>query len=525
VKRQKRKSRKARERRQKKITRQRIEKHKRQIQRRLNRNIPEDTSRPVFSTVNVDFQVADKMRAINCGGIGLMLGLAHSTGLVDAMNRKLGLLKIHIPYHESDHVLNIAFNALCGGRCLEDIELRRNDAVFLDALGVDRIPDPTTAGDFCRRFETPYQVQRLQEAIDEARLTVWSRQPAEFFDRAIIDMDGHIVETTGTTKEGMDISYDGQWGYHPLLVSLANTKEVLRIVNRSGSRPSHEGAAKQCDHVIALCRRGGFRTVLLRGDTDFSQTEHLDGWDALGYVTFHFGYDAAPNLCQKAGDLPESAWQPLERPPRYEVRTQPRQRPDNIKAQIVVAREFENQRLKSEQVAEFSYQPSACRKTYRMIVVRKNISVEKGERLLFDKIRYFFYITNDTESSPAEVVFSCNDRCDQENLIEQLKNGPRAMRAAVNGLWSNGAYMVMTALAWNLKSWWALWLPETPGRWQKKHREEKRTLLKMDFRTFQNAVILIPCQIVRTGRRLLYRLLNWNPWQRVFFRMVYALRC
>ena len=191
----------------------------------------------------------------------------------------------------------------------------------------------------------------------------------------------------------------------------------------------------------------------------------------------------------------------------------------------MVAREYTNQRLMSEQVAEFAYRPTACEKTYRMIVIRKNISVEKGERVLFDDIRYFFYITNDKQLSPSEIVFSCNDRCDQENLIEQLKNGPRAMRAPVDNLWSNWAYMVMTALAWNLKAWWALWLPESPGRWQKKHREEKKTLLKMDFRTFQNAMIRIPCQILRTGRQLVYRLLNWNPWQRVFFRMVYALRC
>ena len=453
-----------------------------------------------------------------------MLGLANASGLVDAINRKLNVLKIHVPYHESDHVLNIAFNALCGGRCLEDIELRRNDVTYIDALGADRIPDPATEGDFCRRFVSPYHVQHIQEAIDEARLTVWSRQPTELLDQAVIDMDGHIVETTGSRKEGMDISYDGRWSCHPLIVSLANTEEVLRIVNRSGSRPSHEGAAKQCDHVIALCRRGGFRNILLRGDTDFSQTESLDGWETDG-VTFHFGYDATRNLKGKASDLPEIFWKPLERPARYEVRAKPRRRPDNVKEEIVVAREYTNQRLLSEQVAEFAYRPTACEKTYRMIVVRKNISVEKGERVLFDDIRYFFYITNDKQLSPSEIVFSCNDRCDQENLIEQLKNGPRAMRAPVDNLWSNWAYMVMTALAWNLKAWWALWLPESPGRWQKKHREEKKTLLKMDFRTFQNAMIRIPCQILRTGRQLVYRLLNWNPWQRVFFRMVYALRC
>src|SRR5690606_37289782 len=145
------------------------------------------------------------------------------------------LLKVHVPYHESDHVLNIAYNALCDGRCLEDIELRRNDEVFLDALRAERIPDPTTAGDFCRRFE-PLHVRQLQDAIDEARLKVWARQPDEFFEQAVIDMDGTLVPTTGRCKEGADFAYDGTFGYHPLVLSLANTREVLSVVDRKSTR-------------------------------------------------------------------------------------------------------------------------------------------------------------------------------------------------------------------------------------------------------------------------------------------------
>src|SRR5206468_1781346 len=159
-------------------------------------------------------------------------------------------------------------NVLCGGSCLEDIERRRNDEVFLDALDAPRIPDPTTAGDFCRRFSAT-DVLELQEAIDEARLRVWAEQPAAFFREAVLDMDGTLVETSGQCKQGMDIAYDGTWGYHPLVLTLANTGEVLRLVNRPGNRPSHEGAAAQVDRALAVCFRGGFRRVLLRGDTDF----------------------------------------------------------------------------------------------------------------------------------------------------------------------------------------------------------------------------------------------------------------
>jgi hypothetical protein len=500
-----------------------VEKHKRRIEKRLNLGLPEDCSQPMFSASNIDYELAERTRAICHGGIGLIHTLARESGLIDALDRNLHLLKIHVPYHESDHVLNIAYNALCEGRCLEDIELRRNDETFLDALGTERIPDPTTEGDFCRRFDSKYHIARLHDAIDEARLNVWAKQPSEFFDQAIVDMDGSLVGTTGRCKKDMDIAYNGTWGYHALIVSLANTGEVLSLVNRPGNRPSHEGAAAQSDRAIALCRRAGFRRILLRGDTDFSQTEHLDRWDKDG-VRFHFGYDAKTNLENIAEGLPKSRWKKLRRPARYEVQTRPRKRPDKVKDQIVRDRDFDILRLKSEEVAEFEYRPTKCKKSYRMIVVRKNISKEKGYRHLFDTIRYFFYITNDRDSSAAEVVFSCNDRCNQENLIAQLSGGVRALQAPVDSLMSNWAYMVMTSLAWNLKAWWALSLPEK-GRWAKKHRKEKQTVLKMEFRTFVNYFMKIPCQIIRTGRRLVFRLLSWNPWQHVFARLANSLKC
>jgi hypothetical protein len=476
----------------------------------------------MFAATNVHYELGEKTQAIGVGGIGLVHRLAREIGLVEAIDRQVQVLKIHLPYHESDHVLNLAYNALCEGIRLEDIELRRNDEVFLDALGTQRIPDPTTAGDFCRRFQEA-SIRKLMEAIDEARLKVWARQPKEFFRRATIDLDGTLVVTLGQCKEGMDISYKGTWGYHPLLVSLAETGEVLRLVNRSGNRPSHEGAAEEADQAVALCRRAGFRQIVLRGDTAFSQSEKLDAWHA-GRVTFYLGFKAMPNLEEIADNLPQTAWKKLVRPPPYQVQTEPRQRPENVKQRIVRRREFEVLRLQSEEVAEFNYSPVECQKSYRMVAVRKNISHEKGELRLFDEVRYFFYITNDRKASPEEVVFEANQRCDQENLIAQLAGGVRALSAPVDNLQSNWAYMVMTGLAWNLKAWFALWLPEQ-GRWREKHRQEKQRVLRMEFRTFLNAFIKLPCQIVRAGRRLVYRVLAYRPYLPVFFRLCAVLRC
>jgi hypothetical protein len=503
------------------ITHQRLQNRKRRIQYRLRDREWAPQDRPMFTASNIHYELADKTRGLSAGGIGAMHLLARNSGLIEAIDGRLRLLKLHKPYHESDHVLNIAYNLLAGGDCLQDLELLRNDEVYLDALGAQRIPDPTTAGDFCRRFE-PYHVWALMRAINAVRLKVWRRQPAQFFEQAIIEADGTMVTTTGECKQGMDISYKGEWGYHPLLVSLANTGEPLFIANRPGNRPSHEGAAGYFDQAVRLCRQAGFKRILLRGDTDFTQTAELDRWDADG-VKFIFGVDARPNLVEYAEKLPESEWNRLDRPVKYAVKTQPRRRPEKVKEQVVRQREFENIRLVGEDVAEFSYQPTACAKLYRLVVVRKNLSVEKGEQALFPDIRYFFYISNDYEPSASEIVFGANDRCHQENLIEQLKNGAKALEVPVDNLVSNWAYMVMGSLAWTLKAWFALSLPEA-GRWADQHRAEKQSVLKMEFKGFLNGFMRLPVQIVRQARRVVYRLLAWNPWQHVFLRGVDALR-
>ena len=493
------------------------------IERRLDKKSLGNLDRPMFTAANIHYEFADRTRGLAHGGIGAFHLLAQRTGLIDAINQQLHLLKFPMPYHHSDHVLNFAYNALCDGTCLQDIELRRQDEVYLDALGARRIPDPTTAGDFCRRFRAA-DVYTLIDTFNEVRQRVWARQPASFFELARIDMDGVLIETLGECKVGMDIAYNGLWSYHALVVSLANTGEVLSLLNRSGNRPSHEGAAAEVDRALRVCFAGGFRKVLLRGDTDFSQTKHLDGWHADPRVRFLFGLDKSWAKHVSADDLPASAWKKLERP-HYHVKTQPRQKPPRVKEQIVREREFENKRLVSEDVAEMPYRPVACKNTYRLIVVRKNLSVEKGEQRLFDDYVYFYYLTNDWTSTPAEIVLEANQRCNQENLNAQLKGGVRALTAPVDNLESNWAYMVMTALAWSLKAWFALWPTEGPGRHHERHRQEKKTILGMEFKTFVNAFMRLPCQLVRTGRRLIYRFLSWNPWQRMFFHTFGQLHC
>ena len=475
----------------------------------------------MFRATNIHYDVADRTRAMDYGGIGAIHLMCLQTGLVEAIDDQVEVLKVHRPYSESDHVRNIAFNALCGGTCLEDLELRRNDEAYMDALGAQRIPDPTTAGDFCRRFERG-DVVNLMDAVNQARLAVWRQQPKAFFQEAVIEADGTIVETTGECKEGMDISYNGKWGYQPLIVSLANTQEVLFIENRPANRPSQEGAAYWFNRAIDLCNEAGFRKIQLRGDTAFTQTEHLDRWDEDG-VTFIFGMKVGEGLEEQAETLPKSRWKRLHRPPKYEVKTEPRQRPENVKEQVVIEREFDAIHLDYEEIAEFKYTPTKCRKPYRMVVLKKYLVWTKGQHQLWEEVRYFLYITNDWKAPAQEIVFGANQRCNQENLVDQLKNGVYALRTPVDTLLSNWAYMVMTALAWNLMVWFGLLVP-VQGRWRSAHKAQKQEILRMHAKQFINTIIRVPCQIVRSGRRVIYRLLAWNPWQSALLRVADAMR-
>jgi hypothetical protein len=505
--------------------RHQLEREKRRIDARLaplmGGKEPKKPGSPEFNAPRAKYEVSERVRAVPYGGLPAMHDLVRSIQLPESIDEQLGILKRARPYRDSDHILNIAYNVLCGGHVLDDIEVRRTDTTYLDMLGAEAIPDPTTAGDFCRRFDGD-ATWRLMRIVNETRMVVWKRSRRDLTkETARIDSDGSIVPTLGECKQGMDLSFKGVWGYHPLLISLANTGEPLFIINRSGNRPSHEGAPAALDEAIALCKRAGYGDVLLRGDTDFTMTAHLDRWDVAG-VRFVFGYDANPAFVARADDIHTGDYEELVRKANEQFAGRARAKQPRVKEEIVKERGYLNKRLVAEDTAEFEHRPTKATRSYRIVVLRKLIDEERGQRCIGSDFRYFFYVTNDRKLTQAEVIAEANHRCNQENLIEQLKNGVRALHAPLNTLEANWAYMVIASLAWSIKAWAALLLPVST-RWRERHQADQDRVLRMDFRTFLQAFILIPAQILVRGRQLIIRLLAWRPSLPTLFRLLDAL--
>jgi hypothetical protein len=240
-------------------------------------------------------------------------------------------------------------------------------------------------------------------------------------------------------------------------------------------------------------------------------------------VRFVFGYDASKAMTDRADAVEEAEYREFVRraDETFKARKE-RAKPPWVKEQIVRERGYRNLCLAREDLAEFEYRPTKAKHTYRVVVLRKTIVEEQGQRCIGQDYRYFFYITNDRTMTPEQVVYEANSRCNQENLNAQLKGGVRALRAPLNTLNANWAYMVIVALAWSLKAWFALTIPVEPS-WRTQHEADRERVLRMEFRSFVQRFILVPAQIIRTGRRLIYRLLAWRPELPIFFRLLDAL--
>jgi hypothetical protein len=486
-----------------------LRKRKQKILKRLE-NTKEERATPMMDLGPIKMEVMEGKNATGQGGIGMIHKMNQATGLIDEINSKLELFKVHKPYFESDHVMNIAYNLLSGGTCLEDLEVRRNDIAYMDSLNAIRVPDPTTAGDFLRRFDEG-KILDLMEINNQNCQKIWRfTNNGKKRKLAILDVDGKLEATYGEFKEGMDLTYKKFWGFSTLILTEMTTGVHLYIVNRSGNTLSQENCKKWIDKAIDLLLEN-FERVIIRGDSAYYLTKYLDEWSKR--VDFIFSVDSFEKYIEKAESIKNKGWNEL---PRAEKRIEREHGHENVKERVIAERNFEQIKQRTEYVSEYRNTPSNCKKEYRMFVVRQLKEKLIGGLLEGEFYKYFQYITTFENEDAGELLKLIRKRFNHENKIEQLANGVHAFKMPAKEFNANWAYMVIAAMAWNMKCWFGLLMDEI-------NAELSHKLISVEFKRFQNWIINIPCQIIKSGRYVVFKIMSYSLFLEEFIKLTEKL--
>jgi hypothetical protein len=449
-------------------------------------------------TVQVEVEASD---TTVYGGLVVVLALVKRVRLPQLLNDALSLLRVYKPYSEADHVLTHTFNLYLGGSTIEDIATLQQSPAIRCLLGMPRVPDPTTAGDFLRRFDQP-SLTSLDLALDQAMERAWQLLPRKVrrqrkTQTAKVDLDSHFKEVYGQQKEGADLNRKGVWSYHPLVVSLAGTQEVLRIRNRPGNSHDATGAVEDVGAVLPMLLRH-FGGVLVRGDAQFYQSELMDLCHEAGQH-FIFVMQSSTRRVEWAEGRDEAQWQPfVPRAARRQAEAEQkkrrkRKRRKNLRRQRALERGKRDLRLVKQWVTEWRYSPGASTHTYRVVVRRQLIEETDKTGAKQEVFRYRFAMTNLEQESATEVLDLLYERCDQENVIEQLDTGIAAFRMPCGTLRANQAWCCMARLAHNLKCWLSmLVLPADTVRWE--------------WKRWRQAFVFVAATVVRHARRVRVRL-------------------
>lgn len=441
------------------------------------------------------------------GGLGLFLQFVRRFKLARKLNENVHVLKKNLPYHESDHILTQAANLYVGGNCIEDLANLQNSEAVLRMMGACRLPDPTTGGDFLRRFDERNNrgsLEGLRRSIDQVQSEVWNslgrrrkgrckRQPA------IIDVDGHIKKFFGVKKEGADFSYNGKWSHCVLTANLAGTGECLGLRHMPGNEKPKTQTAELLDEVLPRVNKH-FSEVLVRGDSEF-ETKSIRDACLRGGASFAFVGNEVKNRPGIAESIEEKQWRPFV--PRWKRQNnekrkkagfRKRRKKSNCRRRKARKRKYKELLLVRQWAAEVPYRYGRSEKIYRLIIRRQLIEHRKGQQFLFSEYRYRYVVTNlPHQYSTQEVIDHTYQRCDQENTIEQMKSGIAVWRLPVAEFAGNSAWLEIGRLAWNIGKWIAqLALPEEVVRWE--------------WKRYRDAFVDVPAQVLKAGRQIWVRI-------------------
>lgn len=447
-------------------------------------------------------EIDDRAEVTPYGGLVLVEQFLRRFKVGKLIDEHVHVLKQHLPFHESDHILAQALNLYVGGTTLEDLGSLQHDEAVKRILGACRLPDPTTAGDFLRRF-SPASLDQLRYSTDVLQEEVWEKLARQQGSRktkrrqAIVYLDGHIKSLYGVTMEGADFSYKGDWSYNALVISMAGTGECLFVRLRPGNVRSSEGAAEALDDLLPRLREH-YDEILIVADSDFDRSDVREACQRAGVYFAFVGRENAdrPEMADSIKDWRRFRTRADRAADEKRRRSgfKPRKRGTDRRRQRAKARKFMELRLVGQLVGEVSWTPPKSNTHLRLIVRRQEIDryeAKQGE--LFETYRDRYIVTNLPASwSAEEVIDATYQRCDQENVIEQLGSGLAMWRMPVKQFVGNEVWMEIARLAWNLRVWVAqLALPEEVCRWE--------------WKRFRQAFVFLAAQVVHRARQVWVR--------------------
>lgn len=447
------------------------------------------------------------------GGLILPLAFCRRFKVAERIDRRVNVLKLHVPYHESDHVLAQALMLYAGGTHLEDLAMLQQDEALLKMLGAARTPDPTTAGDFLRRFAPTTALEELRGSIDEIQDEVWAEigrgrrwkwsQRRKKQDLVVLHLDGKVKEVYGAKKQGASFTYNARWALQVLVASL-DDGECVGVRLGTGSERSSERAAELLRDVLPRLVRH-YDNVLVLADSDFDRRDVREVCEAHGA---YFGFVAreAENRSELADTVDNwRSFRTRAHRRREEVRAAEgytrRSRKRGRRRPAARKRGYTDLQLQRQWVAERPWVHAGEQHVDRMVFRKQLIHEEVGEpgqRDLWERWRYRYIITNLPASWTVEDVIDVTyTRCDQENVIEQLGSGLAMWRLPVAEFHGNAAWLEIARLAWNFGKWIAkLALPEEATRWE--------------WKRFRRAFVHVAVQVVDHARRKVVRVLGRN---------------
>ena len=458
----------------------------------------------VLRTPKLHIEVSDRMHATCFGGAALVIALWRKLDGARVVDDRVNVLRRHRPYHESDHVLAQALNLVVGGTCLEDLTRLQHDPAFLRMLGGDRLPDPTTAGDFLRRFDdaaNPGSLAALRRAVDELQTRAWARHRKDRKRRrgqrgrlVLLDVDSKIRAFTGNQKEGADLSFKGTWAHHPVLLTCATTQEVVAVRNRPGNVVSSDGAAQMLRENLPRVTAGlgqavvrmdaGFETAAVRAACMESSAYFVQA--ACGRADRH-------KLLATVANDEWTEWLPPHdrRRGKWPASARERRKGRNLRRECVLRRNKDDKSKGQRWLAEVECRPTQSESACRLIVIREEARLQWSTQQpsLFQHFDYRFVLTNlPRKYTPSDIVDLSYDRCDQEKIICQLGDDIPMWHMPVREFAGNEASLEIARLAWNMGKWLGLLvLPLESIRWE--------------WKRFRSAFVFVAAEVIHRGRQ------------------------